>query len=56
MLETYVDAAGVERCDNCGEEVNECACCCVECGDQVTECSCDEGPTYPAVSRDRDED
>lgn len=49
-METYVDADGVERDDNCNEPVGECVCCCVVCGDHVSECACDEGPTYPAVS------
>jgi hypothetical protein len=49
-METYVDTEGVERCDNCDEATDECACCCVVCGDAVAECSCEEGPTYPAVS------
>ena len=49
MLETYVNDAGVECCDNCNEDIDECACCCAECGDHVTECACDDGPTYPAV-------
>jgi hypothetical protein len=50
-METYVDADGVERCDNCGETTGaECECRCVECGDHVTECACDDGPTYPAVT------
>jgi hypothetical protein len=49
-METYVDETGVERDDNCGEPVDECACCCVVCGDHVADCVCDDGPTYPAVS------
>lgn len=49
-METYVDDQGVERCDNCSQDVNECACCCVVCGDYVSECACQDGPTYPAVS------
>lgn len=49
-METYIDSFGVERCDNCGEDVNECACACTVCGDVVMECSCPEGPSYPAVS------
>lgn len=46
----YLDADGVERCDNCDEAAGECACCCVVCEDHVADCACDEGPTYPAVS------
>lgn len=49
-METYTDEHGIERCDNCGEPVDECACACVECGDNVADCVCDDGPTYPAVS------
>ncbi len=49
MAETYTDARGDERCDNCGSLVDECGCCCVDCGDHVTECACDDGPAYPAV-------
>lgn len=54
MVETYTDAEGDERCDNCDATVNECVCCCVRCGDGVAECSCDEGPTYPAVWSEED--
>lgn len=50
MLETYEEADGVQRCDNCSETVEECVCACVECGDHVSECACEEGPLYPAVS------
>lgn len=48
-METYIDANGDERCDNCDEAMQECACACTVCGDAVAECSCDEGPSYPAV-------
>lgn len=50
-METYLDADGVLRCDNCGETADaDCVCHCAVCGDHVTECACDEGPTYPAVT------
>lgn len=56
MVETYTDADGVERCENCGETAGgDCVCCCSECGDGVTECACDEGPTYPAVFNEDEE-
>lgn len=51
-METYTDDEGIERCDNCDEDVVECVCACSECGDHVTECACDEGPTYPAIMED----
>ncbi len=51
-MDTYTDSFGVERCDNCGEELGNCACTCDECGDNIHECACDEGPTYPAVMED----
>lgn len=39
--ETYVDAEGVERCDNCDETIDECDCRCDDCGDHIhTECAC----------------
>lgn len=48
-MDTYTDDQDAERCDNCGELVDECVCRCVECGDALDECACDEGPTYPAT-------
>lgn len=48
-METHTDEQGVECCDNCGTDVDECACCCVDCGDTVSDCSCEDGPAYPAV-------
>jgi hypothetical protein len=44
-METYTDAADVERCDRCEEEVGECPCTCVECGDSLEDCTCEEGPS-----------
>lgn len=26
MVETYTDEEGIEHCDNCGDDVQECAC------------------------------
>lgn len=55
MLETSMDpVTGKVICDNCGEQVDECACQCAECDEHVTECSCDGGPFYPAVTDYRD--
>ena len=48
-METYIDADGVERCDNCNEPVDECPCACTVCGDTVMECACPEGQSYPAT-------
>lgn len=56
MIESYIDADGVERCDNCGEPMGECPCECSDCNEHVTECCCDEGPTYPAVAFRADEE
>jgi hypothetical protein len=49
-MDSYTDAQGVERCDNCGDTFDGCACYCSECGDHGTECACDEGPTLPPVA------
>ncbi len=54
-METFSDAKGDERCDNCGRKVDACTCCCVDCGDHVAECGCDEGPAYPAVMYDEED-
>jgi hypothetical protein len=41
-MDTYTDTYGVERCDECGEELGYCECVCPDCGDSVHECACDE--------------
>lgn len=38
-VETYIDAQGVERCDDCDETLDDCACTCPEAGDSVHECA-----------------
>jgi len=45
--ETYTDPDGVERCDECEEPVDECACVCPECGDGVQECACTDLESAP---------
>jgi hypothetical protein len=42
VADTYLDEQGVERCDDCEEEIHECCCTCETCGDSVHECACDE--------------
>lgn len=54
---TYTDAAGVERCDDCNETTEECACVCPECGDGVHECACtdlESAPGHMMTGRDLD--
>lgn len=44
MAETYTDDTGVERCDECDQELGYCECECDRCGDNIHECACgDEG-------------
>lgn len=48
-MKTYTDEYGVERCDHCGDMLDDCACRCTACGEHVRECACSDGPHYPAV-------
>lgn len=41
MDDTYTDAAGFERHDDCEELVEHCACRCDDCGELDLECDCD---------------
>jgi hypothetical protein len=43
LFETYFDAAGAERHDECDEPVFDCQCICIDCGDPLSECACEEG-------------
>jgi len=41
-MDTYIDANAVERCAACREELGYCGCQCDECGNNIHECACDE--------------
>lgn len=41
QTDTYLDADGLERCDECEELTQDCGRDCPICGDTLTECACD---------------
>lgn len=41
-MESYIDEEGIQRCDDCEDEIDTCTCVCLYCGDHFYDCVCDE--------------
>lgn len=58
-IDSYLDDDGNERCDDCEETLEDCACTCIVTGDPVHECAgpgCEHDEHGEDADDDTDED